>query len=108
MMAPRVSTQKAKTPTRAEPPINDASHPAPVSAPLSEHTQHMLKALRDHVNKHSTYVVSRFAQEARAMHLGDKPETPIHGESTPDEVRDLIEDGVPVAPLPIIPKDKAN
>jgi len=99
MMAPRVATQKAKKPDVA---------PAPEPAPSTDQTQTMLKALRDHVEKNSTYVGPRFAQEARAMHLGDKPETPIHGESSPDEVRSLIEDGVPVAPLPIIPKDKAN
>lgn len=68
----------------------------------------MLEKLRAHVEEHSNYVGPRFADEARAMHEGRSPSRAIHGEARPDEARQLIEDGVPVAPLPFIPRQKAN
>jgi hypothetical protein len=42
------------------------------------------------------------------MHLGDVPERSIYGEAKPDEARALIEDGVPVMPLPFRPTRKTN
>ena len=46
-------------------------------------------------------VGSRFAEEARAIHAGDAEERLIHGRATPEEARRLVEEGVPVAPLPL-------
>jgi hypothetical protein len=65
--------------------------------------------LRQHVEATHDYVGSGFASEARDMHDGLTPERPIYGEATPDEVKALIEDGVPVAALPVFtpPKDGA-
>lgn len=68
----------------------------------------LLDRMRDHVEKNSEYVGVSFAAEARAMHDGDKPERAIYGEARPDEARKLIEDGIPVAPLPFIPRQRAN
>ena len=42
------------------------------------------------------------------MHEGTRPARAIHGEARPEEARKLIEDGVPVAPLPFVPRAKAN
>ncbi|MFC0202276.1 DUF1178 family protein [Paracoccus rhizosphaerae] len=67
-----------------------------------------LEALRRKVEENSDYVGLRFAEEARAMHDGDRPARAIHGEARPDEARKLIEDGVPIAPLPFIPRRQAN
>ena len=56
-----------------------------------------------------TYPVpADFAAQARAIHDGDAPERAIYGEARGDEARALIEDGVPVAPLPFTPRRKAN
>ena len=52
--------------------------------------------------------LAQFAREARAMHLGDAPERAIYGEAKPDEAKALIEDGIPVAPLPFRPGRKSN
>ncbi|AMY70716.1 hypothetical protein AKL17_3492 [Frigidibacter mobilis] len=49
-----------------------------------------------------------FASEARAIHDGDAPDRAIYGEARLDEARKLIEDGVPVAPLPFMPGRKSN
>ena len=67
-----------------------------------------LAALRDKVERESTYVGPAFASEARAMHLGEVPQKPIHGEAKLEDARALIEDGVPVMPLPFRPKAKLN
>lgn len=67
-----------------------------------------LAALRAKVEAGSDYVGMNFVAEARAMHAGDAPERSIYGEARADEARALIEDGVPVAPLPFLPTRKAN
>lgn len=67
-----------------------------------------LSELRDHIETSSDYVGLSFAAEARAMHEGRAPERAIHGEAKPDEARKLLEDGVPVLPLPFLPKSRAN
>ena len=56
--------------------------------------------VRAHIRDKFNYVGDKFATEARAMHDGDKPHRDIYGETTPQESKALIEDGVPCAPLP--------
>ncbi|NIJ33638.1 DUF1178 family protein [Sphingomonas oligoaromativorans] len=53
-------------------------------------------------------VGGRFAEEARAIHLGDAEERLIHGRATPTEARMLVEEGVPVAPLPFPVRDRTR
>lgn len=67
-----------------------------------------LRQLREEVERNSDYVGMRFASEARAMHDGDIPGRAIHGEARADEARALIEDGVPVLPLPFLPRRRRN
>ncbi|MFD1883255.1 DUF1178 family protein [Paracoccus pacificus] len=67
-----------------------------------------LEQLRHHVETNSDYVGMSFSAEARAMHDGDIPERPIHGEARPEDARKLIEDGIPVAPLPFRPRSRTN
>ncbi len=56
--------------------------------------------VRRHVEENFDYVGDRFAREARDIHDGESEARPIYGEATPKEVKALVEDGVPVAPLP--------
>lgn len=81
--------------------------PAPLSAPASPAEQ-ALGELRRQIEENSDYVGSDFVTEARAMHLGEAPERSIYGEAKVDEARKLLEDGVPVAPLPFMPSRKNN
>lgn len=101
LMAPRVSGVDAPEPVAAPAPARPLSEPA-------HPAEQMLRALREHLAKNSTYVGGRFAAEARAMHLGEADARPIHGEAKPEEARALIEEGIPIAPLPILPPDKTN
>ena len=60
--------------------------------------------------KNSTWVGDKFAEETRKMHYGERDEAPIHGQASLAEARALIEEGVPVAPLPfpVAPPEKLN
>lgn len=77
------------------------------AAPTSE-KERALAELRRRVEEGSDYVGMKFAAEARAIHEGAAPERPIWGEARIDDARSLIEDGIPVAPLPFRPKSKTN
>lgn len=67
-----------------------------------------MTALRRKVEETSDYVGDSFAEKARAMHLGDAPERSIYGEARLDQAKELLEDGVPVMPLPFRPKQKLS
>ncbi|RYH11736.1 DUF1178 family protein [Tropicimonas sp. IMCC6043] len=101
MMAPRVLSGESGAET-------DEKEPArPLSAPATPAEQ-ALAELRRRIEAESDYVGRDFAREARAMHDGEVPHRSIHGEADPKEARRLIEDGVPVMPLPFAPRRKTN
>jgi hypothetical protein len=79
--------------------------PATVKKALAAMAAAQAKALRD-----STWVGAGFASEARAMHAGEREHSPIHGQVSLAEAKALVEDGVPIAPLPfpIVPPDAIN
>lgn len=60
--------------------------------------------------KQSRYVGDGFAEETRAMHYGEKELEAIHGKATLKEAKELLEEGVPVAPLlaPFTPPEDLN
>lgn len=73
--------------------------------------QMMMEAMgrvRAHVEENFDNVGDAFATEARAIHEGRSEERGIYGQATPKEVRALVEDGVPIAPLPPEPPKKAK
>lgn len=110
IMAPQIVSKKGRS--RAE----TAPEQAPVDAPATAPTPLMmaqerelrakLKELRDHVIKNADNVGERFPSEARKMHYGDIEHRPIYGEASPDEARALIDEGVEVSPLPVLPEDR--
>src|SRR3982751_6037456 len=58
----------------------------------------------------SEWVGAAFAGRARAMHAGEEDHAPIHGQATIAEAKALVDEGVPVAPLPlpVVPPDACN
>jgi hypothetical protein len=56
--------------------------------------------LRKYVQENAEYVGARFPEEARKIHYGETEERHIYGEASLDEARELVEEGVEVAPLP--------
>ncbi|MAN00639.1 MAG: hypothetical protein CML54_01600 [Rhodobacteraceae bacterium] len=64
--------------------------------------------LKKKIEANSEYVGNNFANEARSMYLGETPERSIYGEAKADDAKKLIDDGIPVMPLPFLPAKKAN
>ncbi|MBW7921553.1 MAG: DUF1178 family protein [Rubellimicrobium sp.] len=91
LMAPAVASAAAPSLGKAETPLEQA-----------------LAEIRRHVEEDSDYVGLSFATEARAMHEGRSPARSIWGEAKPEDARALVEDGVPVAPLPFRPRSRQN
>lgn len=79
-----------------------------LSGPPATDRERALAELRRQVEEGSEYVGLNFAAEARAMHEGTSPARSIWGEARVDEARRLIEDGLPVAPLPFRPRRRVN
>ncbi|WP_370245059.1 DUF1178 family protein [Salipiger sp.] len=98
LMAPRVNVGSEKARTAPETPLSAPANPA----------EQALKELRKEIEKSSDYVGRDFAREARAMHSGEAPARSIWGETRGDEAKKLIEEGVPVAPLPFLPTRTSN
>lgn len=69
-----------------------------------------LAALQAAMLKGSEWVGDGFVAQARSMHLGEAEPRPVHGNASPAEARALIEEGVPVAPLPlpVLPPTQVN
>ena len=83
----------------------DAPAPAVVKAAMQALAAKQAKALEN-----STWVGADFVTRARAMHAGKEASATIHGQATLADAKALVDDGVPVAPLPmpITPPDKLN
>ena len=101
LMAPSVAADTGPRSERIEVSVPALSTP-------SNPREAALAALRRRIEEKSEYVGMNFVAEARRIHDGDAPERSIHGEARLDEARKLIEDGVPVAPLPFMPISKVN
>jgi len=69
-----------------------------------------LAAMQAELLKESKWVGDQFADTARAMHSGDLDPVPVHGNATLEQAKSLVDDGIPVAPLPlpVIPPSQVN
>jgi hypothetical protein len=110
-MSPRVGA-KGNSSVDVTPP-GAAARPTPLANHAPADMKALLRALADHQAKmleNSDYVGARFADEARAIHLGDEPKRPIHGQATIEEAEALRDEGIAVAPLPfpVIPPGTRN
>jgi hypothetical protein len=60
-----------------------------------------LAAMQAEMLKDSRWVGDKFAETARAMHSGEIAPEQVHGQATLQQAKSLVDDGVPVAPLPL-------
>ena len=84
------SANIAKAPMAPQVPRKGSGHP------LAK-----LAAIQAEMLKGSNWVGDRFAETARAMHSGEMEPQQVHGRATIEEAKSLVDDGVPVAPLPL-------
>jgi hypothetical protein len=87
------------------PPIPPKTPVAMMSAAERE-LRHKLKELRDHITKNAHYVGPRFPEEARKIHYGETEHRSIYGEASPEDAKQLHEEGIEFHPLPVLPDDK--
>lgn len=97
IMAPAVAGTKAQ---KSAPAVDETRTRAMVMEAMGQ--------IRRHVEDNFDYVGDTFAREARAIHEGKSEQRGIYGEASPTEVKALVEDGVPVAPLPPEPPKKTE
>jgi hypothetical protein len=113
IMAPQIVSKKVRESAEAAPApattTTEVTAPA-ASTPLlmaqERELRAKLKELREHIVKNADNVGERFPNEARKMHYGDIEHRPIYGEASPEEARALIDEGVEVTPLPVLPDDR--
>jgi hypothetical protein len=90
-----------------------AAVPAPSAPPSPAQVAEMMQALatmQANALKNSRYVGDSFANDARAMHYGDREAETIHGRATVTQAQELMEEGIGLVPLPfpVVPPDQAN
>lgn len=121
VMAPNVGRKgnqmMALPPRRSESASGEAApsvSAAPVSSkplpPEAVALMTKLATLQAEALKSSRYVGRTFAEDVRAMHYGERDQELVHGEASPEEAIELLEEGIAVAPLPfpVAPPDKTN
>lgn len=125
LMAPAVSTSRkraeiaaaiAAAPTVPEaPPAAAAGAPVPLPTPPVPVTlpdprvaalAEMLRQMRRHVEENAENVGPRFPEEARKIHYGETDARGIYGQASRDEVEALLDEGIEVHALPILPEDR--
>ncbi|HEY6023948.1 MAG TPA: DUF1178 family protein [Pseudolabrys sp.] len=114
IMAPRLSATAKKRGVRIEAPTPPAetpatpASPAPVAmiSPQEQEFRTKLKELRDHLTKNADNVGAKFPDEARKMHYGEIEHRSIYGVASPEEAKELSEEGIEFHPLPILPDER--
>ncbi|MDT8760977.1 DUF1178 family protein [Sphingomonas psychrotolerans] len=104
VMAPNVAAKGNQRVSAPEAP-KDAPPPEVVKAAME-----MIATAQAKMLEKSQWVGAAFADKARAMHLGEEPVAQIHGQATAEQAQELVEEGVPVAPLlvPVVPPEQCN
>ena len=116
-MAPNVE-RKGNQISVSAPAASASEMPAPMPVPMAKGAlppeaiklMQALAIMQAKALEKSRWVGDSFAEATREMHYGEREVEPIHGEATIKEARDLIEEGIEVAPLPfpVAPPGEAN
>jgi hypothetical protein len=118
IMSPRLAGAKkrghAAPPTETPAPASDASvaaradakAPVAIMSPQEREFRQKLRELREHLTKNADYVGQKFPDEARKMHYGDIDHRSIYGEASPQDAKELHEEGIEFHPLPVLPDER--
>ncbi|MBB5535140.1 DUF1178 family protein [Rhizobium giardinii] len=94
LMAPSVSTSRKKD--EAKVLMMDQARKEAVAK---------IRELVTAIRENSDDVGEKFPEEARKIHYGEAEERGLIGKATADEARALLEEGIEIAPLPVLPDD---
>jgi len=114
IMAPRITTSKKRAAAPVEAPVAAEAAPAapaptaPVAmiSPAEQEFRAKLKELREHLTKNADDVGQKFPEEARKMHYGEIEHRSIYGVATPEDAKELAEEGIEFHPLPVLPDER--
>lgn len=117
LMAPSVSTSRSKKAVAQQDmmqahqaeisPAAEEATPTVASVPaLPPQMVDKFRELRDHVKANAEDVGDKFSEEARKIHYGESEKRGIYGQAKPEDVKELVEEGVEIMPLPTLPEDK--
>ncbi|OCP35086.1 DUF1178 family protein [Ensifer sp. LC163] len=96
LMTPSIATARKKEATRAL--VMDQAQKETVAK-----IRELVKAVRENAED----VGDRFPEEARKIHYGEADERGLIGQATVEEAVALLEEGIAIAPLPVLP-DEVN
>jgi hypothetical protein len=112
IMAPRLARSDAAEPMTLPPPMPaptpaaaPAKQPVAIMSPPERELRKKLKELREHVTRNADYVGPRFPEQARKIHYGEIEHRSIYGEASPEEAKELHEEGIEFHPLPVLPDE---
>ena len=102
---PEMVSAQATTPA-AVPETTPETSPVAIASPEEKEFRQKLRELRDHLVKNADNVGRKFPEEARKMHYGETEHRSIYGEASPDEAKEMLEEGIELHPLPVLPDDR--
>jgi hypothetical protein len=113
IMAPRLARKDKSTAIRLPDSAPPAAAPAPAAnapvammSPQEKEFRTKLKELRDHLTANADNVGKKFPEEARKMHYGEIEHRSIYGEASPEDAKELHEEGIEFHPLPVLPDER--
>jgi len=111
IMAPRISGAGKRGAASQEAevaPPTPLADKAPVAmiSPQEQEFRAKLKELREHIVKNADDVGQKFPEEARKMHYGETEHRSIYGVASPEDARELAEEGIEFMPVPTLPDDR--
>jgi hypothetical protein len=100
---PTANIRRAETVAPPAAPVQSGGGADKSAMPMTMPNQAQMQAFIEHVLTSSEDVGKKFAEEARRIHREEVPARSIRGQATREETEDLLEEGIPVLPLPVPP-----
>lgn len=101
-----VAEVAAKTTEETLQPATASSAMLAALSPEQAKVMEFARRFRHEVEKNADYVGKRFADEARKIHYGEAEPRGIYGETTAEDAASLLDEGVDVLPLPVLPEEQ--
>jgi hypothetical protein len=101
---PQAAAPDTTAPDTTAPAANKS--PVAMISPQEREFRAKLKEFRDHLIKNAENVGGRFPEEARKMHYGEIEHRSIYGEASPQEAKELHDEGIEFHPLPMLPDER--
>lgn len=106
LMAPSVVTSRRKVAAPVPDPSSAGTAPVALLDEKAQKLRALMREFREQVVQNTHDVGAAFPEEARRMHEGAVEQRAIRGEASAADVRGLLEDGIPIMPVPSLPDER--